>query len=143
MPEVVDNGARDSIKDLDARLTEVQTILYGPNKDNGMKHELGSMSTKLSETRAVLFDLKRKCERYLEVDREKSCLGLKALAAYENGVQSESAEEKEDENDMKIAETQANAMVESARISARAAMTSQWIVLIGVAASLAITLFTK
>ena len=143
MPEVVDIEARDSIRDLDSRLTEVQTILYGPNKDNGMKHELGGLGAKLSETRAVLFDLKRRCERYIEVDRYKDCAGLKALAAYEQAQAQKAAEEGEEDTEVKVADINAQAVIAAADKGARAATRSQWITVAGLLLVAAIEFFKK
>jgi len=108
LEDCVDSEARDRIAKIWTELREHSTDYWGPDKQNGKRSEIVSMSTRMS-------DVEKKIKHY-EDTRESSCLGIAALDEYLEG-------RKEEESDMRIEQAKG-----------RTLMRMQWLQLLGMLA---------
>lgn len=96
--EVIDSQARDGVHDVETRLTQVEMVLWGINKDNGLKSEVSSLSRKI-------YELLERLNHYRDYERQNTCHGLKEFAKRDEFA----AEVQEEVTEVKTAEINAGA----------------------------------
>lgn len=131
----VDLWAREQVGKLWSDLRALATDWWGPDKNNGRRSEMRAIADKLGELEISQRTLVGDLRHYLDTEREATCHGLKALAAYEASDRTTIDEEAS----VEVARIQAEANVKAAEVAARVAgeagARTQRIVVVGVIAT--------
>lgn len=132
--ETVDLEARERIAKIWTSLRELATVLWGDDKtrDNGLRSRVDALEAFRLESEIDRSYLHKKLQHYLDVERQETCHGIKALEAHETKLLKKAGEE----TDVRIAKIQASAQMKTAGWQTYA-------ILIGVFAQIALAIVTK
>lgn len=95
MSECVDTEARDRCAKLFTRLGEVAAVLWGDDvtRSNGLRSVVQAQGEKIGELEVAQRTIVETWHHYQDAERGDTCLGLKALAQYEQEGQEAAREE--------------------------------------------------
>ncbi len=84
--EAIDHEARDRIKNLEVSTREIGSALWGDDvrRDNGLRSDVRRLEERCGENEVNIRTVNDNIRHYIDVEREETCHGLAALAAYES-----------------------------------------------------------
>lgn len=131
MADAVDFEARENIHNVQLELQGLEADYWGPRKDNGFRSRVIKTESGITALQEALRDLTEKLRTYLDREREETCKGLAELARRDQAA----AQAAEEDIEVEVAKIQAGATLGAADRAAKAATWREWIILIGVLAS--------
>lgn len=136
MEEVADQWARKEIGKIYGLiregLSELKTTLIGIDGTNGVRGDLRKLEARVDMQEEDSQALRQDLRHYLDIERENTCLGVRAVAEHIE----ESKKMAEEDAKLKVAQVGASATVEVARITSKGAVAREWLTLLGVLASI-------
>jgi glycine cleavage system aminomethyltransferase T len=132
MSDTIDSFSREQIAKLWTRLgtsvAELRALLIGVDGQNGLRSEIRNAVARIEALENSNDSLEARIQHYMDKEREETCLGLKALAKYENAC----AEEAEEDTKVEIAKIGAKGQVAAGAWQGVAIMVGQVLTLAGV-----------
>ena len=119
--EVIDSQAREDIGKIWYRVGLVETVLWGVNKDNGIKSEV------LANTKDIQ-RIRERLQHYIDAERKETCIGLMEF----NKRDAFKAEINEEVVEVKVAEINANAHKDVGKLQATVSVVKELLVLAGI-----------
>jgi len=119
--EVIDSQAREDVGKIWYRIGLIETVLWGVNKDNGLKSEVVKNTQQIT-------DLLQTLRHYIDAEREETCIGLKELARRD----AFKAEIEEEVTEVQVAKINAGAQQTQGKWQAWSAAIAQILTLAGI-----------
>lgn len=136
--EAIDHEARDRIAQLEVLTREQGSALWGDNvrRDNGLRSDVRKLEEKQSETDSAIHTVVEKWRHYIDIERADSC-------PFRGFLTSADDDSNEEETEVKVAEINAQAMLEVAQKNYHAAIRGQVLTVVGLLLVAALQIFGK
>jgi len=124
MNEGIDSQAREDTSELGTRLTQLEMVVWGIDKNNGLRSVVAELVRKVT-------DLITRLNHYIDCEREETCHGLEEFARRD----SFKAEIDTEVTEVEVAKINANVQRDVGKMQSRVTLIVQVLTLIGVLAA--------
>ena len=124
MGEIIDSQAREDVGKIWFRIGLIETVLWGIDKNNGIRSVTADNAKKIQE-------ITDRLQHYIDTKREETCIGLAEFAKRD----AFKAEIQEEVTEVQVAEINAKAQRDVGKTQARVTLVVQILTLIGVLAA--------